>query len=151
MKIGFIGLGIMGESMSENIIKKHDDKVYVNDNKREQVEKLAAVGGIPCKDNIEVAKNADILIAAVGKPLFVTEDMVKEGAVVIDVGVNRIPDSSKKSGFRLVGDCDYDDVAEIASYITPVPGGVGLLTRLSLLVNLISTISSVLNVRLLKL
>ena len=73
MKIGFIGLGIMGESMSENIIKKHDDKVYVNDHKREQVEKLAAIGGIPCSDNIEVAKNADVIITMVPTSAHVKE------------------------------------------------------------------------------
>ncbi len=67
MKIGFIGLGIMGESMSENIIKKHDDKVFVSDINKAQVEKLAGLGGIPCEDNIEVAKNADVIITMVPK------------------------------------------------------------------------------------
>ena len=67
MKIGFIGLGIMGESMCENIVKKHDDKVYCNDLNRAQVEKLAAVGAIPCRDNVEVAKNADVIISMVPK------------------------------------------------------------------------------------
>ncbi len=67
MKIGFIGLGIMGESMCENIVKKHNDKVYCNDLNRAQVEKLAAVGAIACKDNIEVAKNADLIISMVPK------------------------------------------------------------------------------------
>lgn len=83
----------------------------------------------------EIAKQADILIAAVGKPHAVTKEMVKEGAVVIDVGVNRIPDSSKKSGFRLVGDCDFDEIKEIASCITPVPGGVGPMTIAMLMQN----------------
>ena len=67
MKIGFIGLGIMGESMCENIVKKHDDKVYVSDINRAQVEKLASVGAIPCENNIEVAKNADLIITMVPK------------------------------------------------------------------------------------
>lgn len=67
MKIGFIGLGIMGESMCENIVKKHDNKVYVSDINRQQVEKLASVGAIPCKNNIEVAKNADLIITMVPK------------------------------------------------------------------------------------
>lgn len=67
MKIGFIGLGIMGESMCENIVKKHNDKVYVSDRKKEQVEKLAAVGAVPCENNTEVAKNADIIITMVPK------------------------------------------------------------------------------------
>ncbi len=78
---------------------------------------------------------ADILIIAIGKPEFITSDMVKSGAVVIDVGIHRIPDSSKKSGFRLVGDVKFDEVAPKASYITPVPGGVGLMTICSLLQN----------------
>ena len=83
----------------------------------------------------EIAKTADILIVALGKPHFVTADMVKPGAVVIDVGIHRIKDSSKKSGFRLIGDVKFDEVAEIASAITPVPGGVGPMTIASLLYN----------------
>lgn len=78
---------------------------------------------------------ADILIAAIGKPGFVTEDMVKEGAVVIDVGTTRVKDDSRKSGFRLKGDVEFEPVAAKASHITPVPGGVGPLTRASLLWN----------------
>ena len=78
---------------------------------------------------------ADIIIAALGKPKFITADMVKEGAVLIDVGTTRIVDKSKKSGHRLVGDIDYDNVSKKASYITPVPGGVGPMTRVSLLKN----------------
>jgi len=70
-------------------------------------------------------RQADILIAAVGRPGLVTRDMVKEGAAVIDVGVNRIPDSSKKNGFRLVGDADFDGLLDKAGWITAVPGGVG--------------------------
>ncbi len=80
-------------------------------------------------------RDADILIAALGKPAFVTADMVKEGAVVIDVGITRIPDASKKSGFRLSGDVDFDAVAPKCSYITPVPGGVGPMTIVTLLQN----------------
>ncbi|MEN2280963.1 tetrahydrofolate dehydrogenase/cyclohydrolase catalytic domain-containing protein [Algoriphagus sp. SE2] len=83
----------------------------------------------------EIARNADILIVALGKPQFVTADMVKPGAVVIDVGIHRIEDASKKSGFRLVGDVKFDEVAEKASAITPVPGGVGPMTIASLLYN----------------
>ncbi|MFW5759385.1 MAG: bifunctional 5,10-methylenetetrahydrofolate dehydrogenase/5,10-methenyltetrahydrofolate cyclohydrolase [Cyclobacteriaceae bacterium] len=78
---------------------------------------------------------ADILIAAIGKPGFITQEMVKEGAVVIDVGTTRVKDESKKSGFSLKGDVDFEPVAAKASYITPVPGGVGPLTRASLLWN----------------
>jgi methylenetetrahydrofolate dehydrogenase (NADP+) / methenyltetrahydrofolate cyclohydrolase len=83
----------------------------------------------------EIAKSADILIVALGKPHFVTADMVKPGAVVIDVGIHRIEDASKKSGFRLVGDVKFEEVAEKASAITPVPGGVGPMTIASLLYN----------------
>jgi 5,10-methylene-tetrahydrofolate dehydrogenase/methenyl tetrahydrofolate cyclohydrolase len=82
-----------------------------------------------------VVREADIIIAAIGKPLFVTADMVKPGAVVIDVGINRIADPSRKSGSRLVGDVDFDAVAPIASAITPVPGGVGPMTIAMLLKN----------------
>lgn len=78
---------------------------------------------------------ADIVIAALGKPEFLTADMVKEDAVVIDVGITRVNDESKKSGFALKGDVDYAPVAEKASFITPVPGGVGPMTRASLLLN----------------
>lgn len=80
-------------------------------------------------------KNADIIIAAIGKAEFVSEDMVKEGAVVIDVGINRVEDESKKRGYRIAGDVDFDNVAKKCSYITPVPGGVGLMTVTSLLQN----------------
>ncbi len=83
----------------------------------------------------EITLSADILIVAIGQPRFVTEDMVKEGAVVIDVGIHRIPSSETKSGFRLVGDVDFDKVAPKCSYITPVPGGVGPMTIASLLMN----------------
>lgn len=80
-------------------------------------------------------RQADILIAAIGIPEFVTADMVKEGAVVIDVGINRKDDDTKKRGYRLVGDVDYDAVSKKCSYITPVPGGVGPMTVTSLLSN----------------
>ncbi len=83
----------------------------------------------------ELCLSADILISALGKPFFVTSDMVKEGAIVIDVGINRIDDLSRKSGSRLVGDVDFEKVSQVASYITPVPGGVGPLTVASLLLN----------------
>ena len=82
----------------------------------------------------EIARSADILIAAMGQPHFVTADMVKEGAVVIDVGIHRIEDSSEK-GYQLIGDVKFDEVAPKCSYITPVPGGVGPMTRVALLMN----------------
>ena len=83
----------------------------------------------------EHTRRADILVAAIGRAHFVTADMVKEGAVVIDVGINRIPDASKKSGSRLTGDVDFEAVAAKASWITPVPGGVGPMTIASLMQN----------------
>ena len=83
----------------------------------------------------DICKRADILIAAIGKPQFVTADMVKEGAVVIDVGTTRVEDPTKKSGFRLSGDVDFEAVAKKASFISPVPGGVGPMTIASLLMN----------------
>lgn len=83
----------------------------------------------------EICLQADIVIAAIGKPEFVTADMVKAGAVVIDVGTTRVPDSSTKSGFKLKGDVKFDEVAPKCSYITPVPGGVGPMTVVSLLLN----------------
>ena len=87
------------------------------------------------KNMAEITKQADILVVASGHPHTLTKDMVKPGAVIIDVGVNRIPDRSKKSGFRLIGDCDFDDLVETASYITPVPGGVGPMTIAMLMYN----------------
>ncbi len=83
----------------------------------------------------EHCRRADIIIAALGQPGFVTADMVKPGAVIIDVGTTRVADSSKKSGFRLSGDVDFDNVAPLCSYITPVPGGVGPMTICSLMRN----------------
>ncbi|RPD38894.1 bifunctional 5,10-methylenetetrahydrofolate dehydrogenase/5,10-methenyltetrahydrofolate cyclohydrolase [Chitinophaga barathri] len=83
----------------------------------------------------ELCLQADIIVAAIGRPDFVTGDMVKEGAVVIDVGINRVADASKKSGFRLVGDVNYAEVAPKCSFITPVPGGVGPMTIAALLKN----------------
>jgi len=83
----------------------------------------------------ELCLQADIIIAAIGKPNFVTADMVKDGAVVVDVGINRIPDASKKSGSRLIGDVKFDEVAPKCSFITPVPGGVGPMTIAALLKN----------------
>ena len=87
------------------------------------------------KDLKDICLQADIIIAALGKPEFLTADMVKEGATVIDVGTTRVPDASKKSGFRLCGDVKFDEVAPKCAYITPVPGGVGPMTIVSLLKN----------------
>ena len=86
----------------------------------------------------EECRQADIIIAAIGKPNFVTEDMVKDGAVIIDVGTTRVPDATRKSGFRLNGDVDFEHVAPKCSFITPVPGGVGPMTICSLMKNTLS-------------
>lgn len=83
----------------------------------------------------DICRRADIIIAALGRPGFVTADMVKSGAVIVDVGTTRVPDASRKSGFRLCGDVDFDNVAELCSFITPVPGGVGPMTICSLMRN----------------
>ncbi len=83
----------------------------------------------------QIAKSADILIVAMGQPEFVTEDMVKKDAVVIDVGIHRVTSDKTKSGYKLVGDVKFDEVSKIASHITPVPGGVGPMTIVSLLLN----------------
>lgn len=83
----------------------------------------------------EITRSADIVVAAIGRPGFVTADMVSDGAVVVDVGTTRVPDATRKSGFRLRGDVDYDAVAPKCSAITPVPGGVGPMTIVSLMLN----------------
>jgi len=87
------------------------------------------------KDLKKECQEADIIIAAIGRPDFVTADMVKKGAVIIDVGTTRVPDATRKSGFRLNGDVKFDEVAPLCSYITPVPGGVGPMTICSLMKN----------------
>lgn len=87
------------------------------------------------KNMAELCRSADIIVAALGRPGFVTADMVKEGAIVIDVGITRVTDATKKSGFRLKGDVDFENVASKCSWITPVPGGVGPMTIAALLNN----------------
>jgi len=83
----------------------------------------------------EICLQADIIVAALGKPGFLKADMIKENAVVVDVGITRVPDATKKSGFTIKGDVDFENVAPKCSYITPVPGGVGLMTIAALLMN----------------
>jgi methylenetetrahydrofolate dehydrogenase (NADP+) / methenyltetrahydrofolate cyclohydrolase len=83
----------------------------------------------------QICATADVLVAALGKPAFVQADMVKEGAIVVDVGITRMADDTKKSGYRLMGDVDFENVAAKCSYITPVPGGVGLMTIAALMQN----------------
>ncbi|KIO43176.1 bifunctional methylenetetrahydrofolate dehydrogenase/methenyltetrahydrofolate cyclohydrolase FolD [Sanguibacteroides justesenii] len=85
----------------------------------------------------EITRQADILIVAIGVPHFITKDMVREGCVVVDVGIHRVPSETTKSGWKLVGDVDFEQVAPLCSYITPVPGGVGPMTIVSLLQNTI--------------
>jgi len=87
----------------------------------------------------EIVQSADIIVAAIGKKNFVTADMVKEGAIVIDVGINRETSTSTKSGYKLFGDVDFENVAPKASWITPVPGGVGLMTIIGLLKNTLAS------------
>lgn len=94
------------------------------------------------KNIADIVRSADIIIAAIGSPSFVTADMVKEGAVVIDVGTTRVVSPQSKSGYRLVGDVDFENVAPKCSFITPVPGGVGPMTRVGLLLNTLEAVSS---------
>lgn len=103
--------------------------------KREWANAIVTVAHTAAKDLSVYTRQADILIAAVGKPNAITKEMVKPGAVVIDVGINRIEDPAAKNGSRLVGDVDFENVKDIASAITPVPGGVGPMTIAMLLVN----------------
>jgi methylenetetrahydrofolate dehydrogenase (NADP+)/methenyltetrahydrofolate cyclohydrolase len=91
----------------------------------------------------EITLQADILVAAIGMPEFVTADMVKPGAVVIDVGIHRVPDASLQAGFRLIGDVNFAEVSKIASFITPVPGGVGPMTRIALLQNTLTAFKQI--------
>jgi methylenetetrahydrofolate dehydrogenase (NADP+)/methenyltetrahydrofolate cyclohydrolase len=87
------------------------------------------------KDIGDICRNSDLIVAALGRPGFLTADMVKEGAVIIDVGITRVADPSKKRGYSIKGDVDYDKVAPRCSYITPVPGGVGPMTIAALMKN----------------
>ena len=95
------------------------------------------------KDVKSITKEADILIVALGVPEFITEDMVKDGAVVIDVGIHRVDDPTAKRGFRLKGDVKFDEVAPKCSFITPVPGGVGPMTIASLLMNTLKAVNNI--------
>ena len=103
--------------------------------KRDGGNAIVTVAHSAAPDLGAITREAEILIVAIGRPRFVTADMVTEGAVVIDVGINRIEDATRKSGYRLVGDVDFESVAPRASAITPVPGGVGLMTIAMLMHN----------------
>lgn len=94
------------------------------------------------KNLTEYTKKADIIIVALGKAEFLTADMVKDGVVVVDVGITRVADASKKSGFKLLGDVKFDEVAPKCSYITPVPGGVGPMTIASLMMNTLQAVAN---------
>lgn len=103
--------------------------------KKEEANAIVTVCHSAAKDLSRFTKDADILIAAIGKENFITADMIKENAVVIDVGINRVEDKNSKKGYRIVGDVKFDEVEKKASYITPVPGGVGPMTIAMLLKN----------------
>ena len=114
---------IVGKPMAQLMLQKEygDSTVTVCHSRTKNIE--------------EICREADIIIAAIGIPGFVKENMVKEGAVVIDVGTTRVPDATRKSGFRLSGDVDFENVSAKCSFITPVPGGVGPMTICSLMKN----------------
>ena len=103
--------------------------------KRDGGNAIVTVAHSAARDLASITREADILVAAIGRPRYITADMVKEGAVVIDVGINRIDDDASEKGYRLVGDVDFDGVAPKCSAITPVPGGVGLMTIAMLMMN----------------
>ena len=121
---------VLGRS---NIVGKPIANIMLQ--KQEHANSIVTICHSAAPDVSYYTKQADILIAAIGVPGFVKADMVKEGVVVIDVGINRVKDSSKPKGYRLTGDVAFDEVAEKASYITPVPGGVGPMTIAMLLKN----------------
>ncbi|RKY93714.1 MAG: bifunctional methylenetetrahydrofolate dehydrogenase/methenyltetrahydrofolate cyclohydrolase FolD [Ignavibacteriae bacterium] len=123
-------LVVLGRS---NIVGKPIANIMLQ--KKENANSIVTVCHSATKDISEYTKQADILIAAIGSPEFVKAEMVKEGVVVIDVGINRVEDSSRPKGYRVVGDVKFDEVSEKASYITPVPGGVGPMTIAMLLKN----------------
>ncbi len=116
-----------------NIVGKPIANMLVQ--KKEWANAIVTIAHTGAKDISYFTKQADILIAAIGKPKSITKEMVKPGAVVIDVGINRVEDATSKNGYRLVGDVDFDGVKEVASAITPVPGGVGPMTIAMLMVN----------------
>lgn len=116
-----------------NIVGKPIANMLVQ--KKEWANAIVTIAHTAAKDLSYYTKQADILIAAVGKANAITKDMVKPGVVVIDVGINRVEDAATKTGYKIVGDVDFDGVKEVASAITPVPGGVGQMTIAMLMVN----------------
>lgn len=111
----------VGGAIAQMLVEKEDATVVVCNSKTKDIKYFTS--------------DADLIISAVGKPKLVTADMVKDGVAIIDVGISRVEDSSKKSGYKIVGDVDFDNVRKKASLITPVPGGVGPMTIVSLLQN----------------
>ncbi|MFA6470153.1 MAG: bifunctional methylenetetrahydrofolate dehydrogenase/methenyltetrahydrofolate cyclohydrolase FolD [Bacteroidota bacterium] len=126
-----------------NIVGKPIANMLVQ--KKEWANAVVTIAHTAAKDISYYTKQADILIAAIGRPFAITKEMVKPGVVVIDVGINRIDDPSAKNGSRLVGDVDYENVKEVASAITPVPGGVGPMTIAMLMVNTLKAAGGHLN------
>jgi methylenetetrahydrofolate dehydrogenase (NADP+) / methenyltetrahydrofolate cyclohydrolase len=121
---------VLGRS---NIVGKPIANIMLQ--KKEHANSVVTICHSAAKNISEYTKQADILIAAIGSPNFVKSNMVKENVVVVDVGISRVEDPSRPKGYRLVGDVDFEDVAPHCSYITPVPGGVGPMTRAMLLQN----------------
>ncbi len=121
---------VLGRS---NIVGKPIANIMLQ--KKEGANSIVTICHSAAKDLAQYTRQADILIAAIGQPKFVKADMVKDGVVVVDVGINRIEDKNLPKGYRIVGDVDFDEVAPKSSFITPVPGGVGLMTRAMLLKN----------------
>lgn len=121
---------VLGRS---NIVGKPIANIMLQ--KKEGANSVVTICHSAAKDLTQYTKQADILIAAIGSPQFVKADMVKEGVVIVDVGINRIEDKNQPKGYKIVGDVDFDNVAAKSSFITPVPGGVGLMTRAMLLKN----------------
>ncbi len=113
--------------------------------KKEGANAIVTVCHSAAKDLSKFTRQADILIAAIGQPNFIKVDMVSDGVVVIDVGINRVEDASAKKGYRVVGDVDFESVEKKASYITPVPGGVGLMTIAMLLLNTLKAYNKIEN------
>ncbi len=133
MKIGFIGLGIMGESMCENIVKKHNDKVYVNDHKQSQIDKLESIGAIGCKDNIEVAKNADIIITMIPTSKHVNDcyseilPYLSEGKICIDMSTIDPDTSIKVSETLKSAGVQFADCPVVRSKADAITGTLGVL------------------------
>ncbi|MFQ5937458.1 MAG: bifunctional methylenetetrahydrofolate dehydrogenase/methenyltetrahydrofolate cyclohydrolase FolD [Acidiferrobacterales bacterium] len=121
---------VLGRS---NIVGKPIANILIQ--KEKHANATVTVGHSRTRNLVELTRQADILIAAMGQPQFVKPEMVREGAVVVDVGINRIDDPASKKGYKLVGDVDFEGVSEVASAITPVPGGVGPMTVAMLMVN----------------